>query len=338
METPNVRESPEAKSTVTQVTETSGMLIGYFVNMSRISLHVESGGDEVQLRVQCSGQGVPTLFLHGFPDDADHWSDLVAALQDRLRCWCPDLRGYRHSTKPAALEAYRVERLLGDVDALVTALLAEADQSSTRFDAVNLVGHDWGGMLAWIYAGLRPERVRRLAVLNAPHPVRLAEVWRDDAAQRQASSYMKRLAHPQAADRLAADDHALLRQLVTAESPGLTPAQLQRLLDGWRTPGALPAMCRWYAALELAPSTAGPATTPLDALAALCRPVTMPVCVVWGDRDGAFVPAVLEGLELWAPLLQVHRIAQAGHWVLRSELSVRQQALNVLSHFLAPPP
>jgi pimeloyl-ACP methyl ester carboxylesterase len=166
--------------------------------------------------------------------------------------------------------------------------------------------------------------------------MRLSEALRNDPLQRQASSYMWRLAEPQAAARLAAADFALLDSLLHAEEGTVEPEERDRLRAGWQTPGALAAMCRWYAALFLPCDDTAADTDPLQSLTRRCRPVEVPVCVLWGERDGAFVPAVLENLAPWARRLEVHRFTNAGHWLLRADLHTRTAALSVLRDFLQP--
>lgn len=286
-----------------------GVLIVRFVNMSPSlppdrdhprSLRQRVAAD-VELHVAEAGRGAPLLLLHGFPDNGDLWTPLVSALGATHRLWMPDLRGYRHSDKPADPADYAIDHLVADVAALADAMVGRSP------GRVTLAGHDWGGMLAWAFAARHPERVERLIIFNAPHPSRLAELLRDDPAQREASSYMQRLRAPGAEAVLAADGHARLRALVRHSLPTLPDAELDALAAGWAQPGALTAMLNWYRA---------------NALPGLTRSsgrIDAPTLLLWGEQEGSFVPANLDGLDRWVPRLRLRRFADAGHWLPREQ-------------------
>ena len=265
----------------------------------------------VHLHVQTAGQGSPLLLLHGFPDDADLWQPLVPLLSPHHRLWMPDQRGYRHSDKPALPGDYRIEALLADVLALVEYMLDGAPRR------IAMAGHDWGGMLAWAFAARHPSRVERLVVFNAPHPCRFAELLRSDAQQRAASAYVHTLCQPGHAALMAADGHARMRALMARAVPGMRPEDIDALARGWATPGALPAMLNWYRALDCDAALEGDGVPALPSLGDASGHIEAPTLLLWGEQDGAFVPANLQGLERWVPQLQVQRFAQAGHWLMR---------------------
>src|SRR5712671_1297489 len=121
---------------------------------------------EVRLHCAEMGQGPLVLLLHGFPECWVSWRNQLPALaQAGFRAVAPDLRGYGKSDKPPGLDAYRIEVLARDIARLVEALGA---------DRAHVVGHDWGGAVAWFFAMWHPERLDRLAILNAPHPARFS--------------------------------------------------------------------------------------------------------------------------------------------------------------------
>jgi epoxide hydrolase 4 len=276
----------------------------------------------VELDVAVQGQGPPLLLLHGFPDNRDLWRPLVPALSTQHRLWMPDLRGYRLSDKPTRVADYAIEPLLADVLALADAATDGTTSDATQGRRVALAGHDWGGMLAWAFAAVFPERVSQLVIFNAPHPCRFAELLRSDPAQRVATSYVQRLATPGAEDSLAAEGHARLRALMRHSLPGMPAAELDALAAGWAVPGALTAMLNWYRALGT-----------LDGAHAVPGLGTeAPTLLLWGEQDGSFVPANLHGLQDWVPQLQVQRFADAGHWLLREQPA---QAAAVMINFLA---
>ncbi|HLL17789.1 MAG TPA: alpha/beta hydrolase, partial [Rubrivivax sp.] len=175
---------------------------------------------DVDLDVAVVGAGAPLLLLHGFPDNRDLWQALVPALAAHHRLWMPDLRGYRQSSKPPLVDDYTLHKLVSDVRVL-------ADKAcGSPNGRVSLAGHDWGGMLAWAFAALHPERVERLVIFNAPHPCRFAELLRTNAAQQAASSYVHRLALPGAEEAMAANGHERMRSLMQQSLPRMSLDEL----------------------------------------------------------------------------------------------------------------
>ena len=125
----------------------------------------------VRLHLLEAGSGPLVILLHGFPENCYGWLGQIPALvKAGYRVVAPDLRGYNLSEKPKGLNAYRLDQLASDVEALIFAL---------GEDAAHVVGHDWGGVIAWMVAMMFPERVRKLIIINAPHPTRYLQLlWR----------------------------------------------------------------------------------------------------------------------------------------------------------------
>lgn len=180
----------------------------------------------------------------------------------------PDQRGYAGSDKPRAISAYRLPRLGQDVIDLADALGLE------RF---GLVGHDWGGIVAWWVAGRHPNRLNRLAILNAPHPDTTARVVRTDPIQLLRSWYIAFFQIPGLPERLlAARNFALLARALQGSSKTGTfqPEDIARYHEAWATAGAPAGMLAWYRALiRHPPGTIGRIATP--------------TALLWGTRDTA---------------------------------------------------
>jgi epoxide hydrolase 4 len=124
----------------------------------------------LRLHVAEAGEGPLVILLHGFPEFWYSWRHQISALAEAgYRVVAPDLRGYNLSDKPSGLSAYRGEELIGDVAGLISAY---GERRAT------VVGHDWGGLVAWITAIARPDLVERLVICNAPHPARLQAALR----------------------------------------------------------------------------------------------------------------------------------------------------------------
>jgi len=271
--------------------------------------HGYAPGDGVRLHYARAGVGPLMLFCHGFPEFWYAWRRQLMEFGRDHTAVAPDLRGFNLSDKPADPKAYRMDRLVADLKALAGHFGAQ------RF---TLVGHDWGGALAWSFALAHPEMVERLVVLNAPHPVPFARAMAADPAQQRASAYFRRFRTPGVEAELAADEFRRLWRFAFAEvsdAPAFSAADRRRYLEAWGRPGALTGMLNWYRATPLRPPAADGSDGP-PALDAAQFVVKVPTLVVWGLRDRALLPPLLDGLEAHVPDLRIHRIADAGHWLV----------------------
>jgi epoxide hydrolase 4 len=278
----------------------------------------------ITLRCQWAGApGHPRLMLlHGFPQAAFIWASIQQALAGEAWSCAPNLRGYAGSSAPPEVAAYRPRLLVADLVALI-------EQWGAPLDL--LVAHDWGGALAWNLAAQRPDLLRRLLIINAPHPATFLRDLRDSPAQQAASAYMNELCEPDAATRLAADDFQAMwaffeRLSPSAAGPGgwLDAALKARLRAVWQH--GLDPMLNWYRASPLKPPR-----SPADAVLGLQLPaeqvtVRVPTRVVWGEADAALPPSLLAGLQAWVPELSVCRVPGASHWIVheRPELIVAE--------------
>ena len=199
---------------------------------------------EVRLAVTEAGDpsGEPVILLHGFPELASSWRHQLPALAEAgFHAVAPDLRGYGDSDRPTAVEAYGVQKLVGDVVGLIAAL---------GHDSVHVVGHDWGGGLAWGLAGNRPELVRSLTILNAPVGQVSARLRFEDPEQRAKSWYMLLFQFPGVAETwMSQHDFRNLREFVFEDAPdAFPPEERERLVASLRRDGALTAILNWYRA------------------------------------------------------------------------------------------
>jgi pimeloyl-ACP methyl ester carboxylesterase len=294
-------------------------------------------------RSATGAKGKPrVLLLHGFPEAAWVWDETLLSLADAAHGIAPSLRGYAPSSAPAPLEDYRAKHLVADLEALITQLGAPMDL---------VVAHDWGGALAWNLAALRPDLMRRLLIINAPHPATFLRELRDSPAQQQASAYMNFLCRPDAQALLAEGDFARLWPFF--ENMGgtrwLTPALRERYRQTWLQ--GLDGPLNYYRASPLrppgstaragrAPSGDQPADTksnemPDESLAKLNLPpamlrVTVPTTVLWGLRDTALLPSLLDGLDNWVAPLEVITVADASHWIIHEQPELVQRHIRRL--------
>ncbi|TMH08841.1 MAG: alpha/beta fold hydrolase [Betaproteobacteria bacterium] len=257
------------------------------------------------------------LFVHGFPEAAFVWDEVMLALADRYRCIAPNLRGYERSSAPAEVEAYRAKHLMADL----AALIAQTGQGPLAA----LIAHDWGGAVAWNLAVQRPELMQRLVIINSPHPGTFARELQHNAAQQQASAYMNFFCRDDAAELLAQNDFARLWPSFTRMGGAwLTESVKEQYRAVWRQ--GLQGGLNYYRASPLRPPTADD----LGALKVQFAPefvtVRVPTRVVWGMEDTALPPALLDGLEEFVPDLHITRVAGATHWIVheRPQLVVQE--------------
>ena len=264
-------------------------------------------GVDLDVQVAGSPDQPAVILLHGFPESHRTWRGIVPDLARDHFLIAPDQRGYARSSKPEGVENYAADKILAD-------LLALADHFG--LDRFTLVGHDWGGAIAWMAALAHPNRVERLVIVNAPHPFLFQRALFDDPDQRRASQYIRHF-------RDTSIDKGLIgagleRFLGTTFAQHITGAILGKdkaaYLDEWSQPGAMTAMLNWYRASSVqvpAPDEHPPRPAFLDAA---FPPVRQDTLVIWGTRDHALLPCLVDDLGPLVPQLTVAKI-DAGHFV-----------------------
>lgn len=269
----------------------------------------------VHLHYAVSGAGRRLiLFLHGFPEFWYAWRRQLPELGRVFLAVAPDMRGYNLSSKPTEVEAYDMRLLVGDVVALIRHLRAES---------CCLVGHDWGGAVAWGVAIAAPQAVQKLVIINAPHPATFERELRENPAQQQASQYMLVFRSPEAEDILAANNYALIQESVLGE--GLRKGILSEedrtaYLEAWSQPGALTGGLNYYRAARVGPPSRMGSTESFPNRSELpSLEVTMPTLVIWGEKDPYILTGNLNGLEKYVPKLRIERMPDATHWVVHEK-------------------
>jgi pimeloyl-ACP methyl ester carboxylesterase len=236
-------------------------LTGRLISANGIRLNtVQSGSQE----------GPLVILLHGFPEFWYGWRNQLGPLADTgLRVVAPDLRGYGLSDKPEGLDAYRLDVLAEDITGLIEAL---------GYEKASLVGHDWGGIIAWAVAALHPERVERLVILNAPYPKISALTLLLHPQQFIKSAYILFFNLPRLPEKwLPEDDWRLMIEALRKSSRNGTfgADDLRQYLWAWEQKGALTAMLNYYRAL-----VRRPVELPDEKIAA-------PTLILWGKQDTA---------------------------------------------------
>ena len=263
--------------------------------------HREERVGDVRLHWVEAGEGPLVLLLHGFPEFWLAWRRQVPALAAAgFRAVAPDLRGYNLSEKPTGVASYRMNRLAGDVADLVRYL---------GYERTYLVGHDWGGVIAWCVPALHPGLVERLAILNAPHPIlfrrKLATL-----AQARRSSYVFYFQLPFFPERSLTRRRAgFLKGMLRHDpaTPGaFSPEEIEAYREAFLRPGAATAAVNYYRAAFRSGTRIPGLRRCLDGV---------PTLVLWGEQDRYLGRELLDGLEALVPDLRVVRFPGASHWL-----------------------
>jgi epoxide hydrolase 4 len=272
---------------------------------------------DVRLHYVEAGEGPLIVLLHGFPEFWYGWRLQIEPLAAAgFRVVAPDLRGYNLSSRPDAVEAYTSDKLAADIRGLI---LDRGAQSAS------LVGHDWGGTVAWATAMNHPEVVDRLAILNAAHPRKLSQGLHNPDQLRR-SWYFFFFAVPELPEAVVhANNWHFFRHFLHDARPAYTPEEIDRYVEAWSQPGAATGMINYY--------RSSVRQSQKKAEAAL-RPIQAPTLVIWGQRDDYLRPDLAEPEHDDVPNLdRVERLPEASHWVHHDEA---ERVTRLLIDFLAP--
>ncbi len=262
----------------------------------------------VRLHYVSEGEGDLLLFLHGFPEFWYGWERQLAEFGRDHRAVAVDMRGYNLSSKPADVEAYQLPYLVEDIRALIAHL---------GYERCVLVGHDWGGVVAWVFAMMHPNSLTKLVIINAPHPAIFARELRANPAQQQASQYMLFFRSAGAEAALSANSYAMLVEAVMSTPGAFSEADRAAYIAAWSQPGALTGGLNYYRAAHIGPPQPNEPQQAPPAFAAGAVPtITVPTLVIWGERDTALLTGNLDGLDALVQNLTVIRDPEATHWIV----------------------
>lgn len=233
--------------------------------------HIKTNG--IYLHVIQAGpkSGIPVLLLHGFPEHWRCWIRQIPTLvKAGFRVIAPDQRGYNLSDKPKGIKSYRVDELVKDIIGLIDAL---------EYEKVNLVGHDWGAVVAWMLAHQHPERLQHLGILNVPHPLVMRRFLQRDFEQMRRSWYAMFFQIPWLPElgmRMNNWRSAVLALRGSGLTHTFTNEDIEKYKEAWSQPGAMTSMINWYRA----------ATRYFLQLPAEMH-IKVPTLMMWGMKDFA---------------------------------------------------
>ncbi len=274
----------------------------------------------VELDVFTAGDPVnPALiFLHGFPESHRTWRYQMGALSDDYYCIAPDQRGYRGSSKPQNVDAYTADKLTADIFAVADALGVQE---------FTIIGHDWGGAIAWSVAlngqagGMNPAwagRVPRAVIANAPHPYLFQRLLITDMEQRASSQYIRAFRDPGNDDLIREQGlTGLMSKFVKWDRPSNMEAEERdALLTDWKDRDACFGMLNWYRASALVvPAMDEEAAIPAFAAGAFPK-LEIPTLVIWAMDDLALPSSNIEGIEAFVPKVKIVPVYDCGHFVI----------------------
>ncbi|NBY34264.1 MAG: alpha/beta hydrolase [Betaproteobacteria bacterium] len=273
------------------------------------------------------------LFLHGFPEAAFVWDEMLAFFSDPAHggylCVAPNLRGYAGSSAPSDVAAYRAKHLVQD-------LVALKDLLSPQQPLACLVAHDWGGAVAWNMANQHPELMRQLAIINSPHPGTFLRELQSSPEQQAASAYMNFLIRPDAEVLLAEDDYrrlwAFFTNMGAVDGPyaWLTEDVKAQYREVWSQ--GLTGALNYYRASPLRPPREADAAAAAITLPKSMLDILVPTLVLWGMNDIALPPGLVDGLEDYIPDLRLQRIADGSHWLVHEQPTLVAQSLWAFLH------
>jgi len=248
------------------------------------------------------------ILLHGFPESHRTWREIAPRLEDNFFLVMPDQRGFGGSDLPQHVDDYRTEILVGDVFALADAL---------GIEEFAVVGHDWGGAIAWAVALRGDPRVTRLAIVNSPHPVIFQKSLIESADQRAASQYMNAFRAPGFEKIVATKGYDWFFDTTFARHVDVNiipESEKRQYIADWSQPGAFNAMLNWYRASRVIVPPAGINVPLPDWLLRAFPNVKIATLVVWGLKDPALLPLQLEGLDELVDDLTIVRLPDIGHF------------------------
>ncbi len=269
----------------------------------------------IRLHYISVGKGKLIMFVHGFPEFWYEWEKQLIEFGQDYQAVAPDLRGYNLSSKPSDVEKYHVKYLIEDLRALADHL---------GHEKFIMVGHDWGGGVAWSAAMRHPELLEKLVIINSPHPAVFARELLNNPDQQKASQYMLMLRSAEAERVLSENNCARLSDVLVqfGSKWEMTEEKRQKYQDAWSQPGALTGSLNYYRASPLYPPTSTEDKEQIKSILNLPKEmlaVRVPTLVIWGEQDRALLTGNLEGLEEYIEDLTVKRIPDGTHWVIHEQ-------------------
>lgn len=274
-----------------------------FINTNGIKLHTAVAGPE---------DGPLVVLLHGFPEFWFGWKNQIQPLAEKgYRVVAPDQRGYNLSDKPKGIDNYTVNSLRDDVIGII-----EYFQKETAI----VIGHDWGGAVAWHLAATRPEYVEKLIVLNIPHPKAMPKVFKKNPLQGMKSSYIAFFQLPDLPEKaLGMEEFKTLQQSLeqTSNPDTFSKQEIEQYKAAWSQSDALTAMLNWYRAIRRGSFKQVPETK-----------IKVPVRIIWGLGDQFLSPMLAKESMSFCEEVNLAFVEEATHWIQHEQPEIVNRLID----------
>jgi pimeloyl-ACP methyl ester carboxylesterase len=245
----------------------------------------------LKLHYDSEGDGPLVVLLHGFPESRTSWKRQLPALAAAgFRAVAPDLRGYGESPKPRDVDSYRMSLLVGDVVELI--------ESLNGGKPCVLVGHDWGAVVAWSLAMIRPDLLRKLVIINVPHPAAIARELKRSTKQKLNVLYQLYFQLPMLPELTM----KLFGRFFLRRMARFSPEEIDAKIQQWR--GNLTPMLHYYRAMGKSRSEMRGAAKRID----------VPTMIIWGENEPVFLPGALDDIGQWVSNVRIERLPGIGHF------------------------
>jgi pimeloyl-ACP methyl ester carboxylesterase len=273
--------------------------------------YIETNGLKLHVAQTGPKSGIPVVLLHGFPEFWYGWRKQIPALVEAgCRVIVPDQRGYNLSDKPKGIKDYRVDELVKDIIGLIDAL---------EYEKVNLVGHDWGAVVAWMLANQHPERLHRLSIMNVPHPAVMRRFLTRDIEQIRRSWYVFLFQLPWLPEMgMRRNDWrgAVSALRGSGKIHTFTNQDIEKYKEAWSQPGAMTSMINWYrAAMRFQPKMINDSR------------IKVPTLMMWGMKDFALTHRMARPSMDYVDEGNLILFPDATHWV-------QHDAAEEVNHYL----
>jgi epoxide hydrolase 4 len=261
----------------------------------------------VKLHYVSQGSGPLALLLHGFPEFWYSWRHQLPFLARKFRAVAPDLRGYNTSDKPRGVKAYFLEELMGDVRGLIDSL---------GKGKATVIGHDWGGVIAWALAAFHPELVDRLVILNAPHPLSYLREVRRNRKQLRSSWYVFMFQIPRLPEwYMRRSDFEMLDKVFKGwvyRKESFSPEDVRQFKEAMGQPGCLTAAINYYRGLFRDPKSVARLKN--------YPKIQVPTQIIWAENDRALTNELTHDLDAYFTVPpEIRYVPRCSHWVQQEQ-------------------
>jgi len=253
----------------------------------------------IKLHTIITGIGESLILLHGFPDFWYGWKNIIHGLKGEFKLIIPDTRGINLSSKPEEIDDYKLNFLINDIKTLAEKL---------DLGLFSLVGHDWGGVIAWAFAYKYPNLINKLIILNSPHPRLFRKRIKENTKQRRSSGYIFQLLKPGGEQGLLKNDMMGLKASVfgtTRRKDAFSEEDKKKYIEAWSQPNSILCGVNYYRANRKIEEFSGE--------------IDVPTLVIHGMKDNFVRPTVLEGLPEYVKDLTIVKVENSSHWVMHDE-------------------